>query len=153
MAYFAFSHKPRHVVASDMDHPDLMAHSLFCIVAEGSVDCFLMPCVFLKALIQASSTTSQTKLPPSRLNALWRRLEMPLGRIEQMVHPYVPEGAQPAPAPPVSLVCDEVIDWERFEQESRAAQASQVAEADQPRLGDEDLVEVIPPSLWADQGW
>lgn len=93
------------------------------------------------------------KMPPSRLNALWRRLEMPLGRIEQMVHPYVPEGAQPAPAPPVSLVCDEVIDWERFEQESRAAQASQVAEADQPRLGDEDLVEVIPPSLWADQEW
>lgn len=94
------------------------------------------------------------QMPPSRLNALWRRLEMPLGSIEQMLRPYVPEGAQPAPAPPVSLVCDEVIDWERFELESRAAVAgiSAAAAADQAR-SDEDLIEVIPPSLWADQGW
>ena len=30
------------------------------------------------------------RVPPQRLNALWRRLEMPLGTVEQMLVPYVP---------------------------------------------------------------
>ena len=90
-------------------------------------------------------------LPPARLQALWRRLEMPLGRIEQMIRPYVPEGEQPPPPAPVSLVCDEVIDWERFAQENPDQVHPRPAPAQQ--LADTDLIEVLPQPGWADEGW
>ena len=91
-------------------------------------------------------------LPPARLNALWRRLEMPLGRIEQMLRPYVPEGEQAPPPAPVSLVCDEVIDWDRYAQEN-PEQVPQQQAAPAQQVADTDLIEVIPQSLWADEGW
>ena len=43
MAYFAFSQSARHVVASDCDQPERIAHSLCCMVCEGSVVCFFTP--------------------------------------------------------------------------------------------------------------
>jgi len=98
-------------------------------------------------------------LPPSRLQALWRRLEMPLGTIEQMLQPYVPAVQQPAPiAPAPQLQADEEIDWDLFEEESRQAVAQVHAVVEEEhltvaQLGGDHLIDVIPQSEWAEQGW
>jgi len=59
------------------------------------------------------------KMPPVRMRALWRRLEMPLGFVEQMLVPYDPDAqnqalinglmAYEAPLSPMSLGGDGVV--------------------------------------------
>lgn len=97
-------------------------------------------------------------LPPSRTNALFRRLEMPLGTIEQMLTPYRPVAQAPAPLPPVSLACDEVIDWERFAEEAQRAVASVQDQAQErhlsvAELAGDHIIPVIPREMWEDMGW
>lgn len=56
------------------------------------------PLLIKRCFITSNTAPLQwySRMAPSRLNALWRRLAMPLGTIEQMFQPYVP-------VPPVPL--------------------------------------------------
>lgn len=80
-------------------------------------------------------------LPPSRTDALFRRLEMPLGKIEQMLRAYVPPVAEVVP-PAIDLADDEVIDWEELEKVLPPLERR-----------DDEVIEVIPQQMWEDLGW
>jgi len=98
-------------------------------------------------------------MPPSRLEALWRRLRMPLGTIEQMLTPYVPEVQQPPPiAPAAALQADEQIDWAQLEEDARFAIAGIHRQEPEhhltvAQLGGDEIIEVIPQEMWNDLGW
>jgi len=64
------------------------------------------PLTVKKVIITSNVPPAQWyKLPPERTAALWRRLEMPLGTVQQMLIPYT--GPDPAPAPPIDLIVDQ----------------------------------------------
>ena len=121
------------------------------------------PCHVKKVIITSNVPPMEwyKSMPPSRLQALWRRLEMPLGTIEQMLRPYEPVVQQPAPvadAPaPQQLLADEQIDWEQFEQDAANAVAAVHDQREQPlsvaQLGGDEVIEVIPREQWNDLGW
>ncbi|AUM61632.1 Rep [uncultured virus] len=99
-------------------------------------------------------------MAPLRLNALWRRLEMPLGTIEHMLVPYapvvnVPPAVADAPAP--QLLADEQVDWDQFEQDAANAVQQVHDQREQPltvaQMAGDEVIEVIPRDQWNDLGW
>lgn len=109
---------------------------------ETKGGCF--PLTVKKVIITSNIPPLQWyKLPPERLNALFRRLQMPLGTIEHMLVPYVPAVA---PAPPVF---DQVVDADFSAIMQRARLECEETPLSIEELGGDHLVPVDPHS-WID---
>jgi len=92
------------------------------------------------------------KLPPERLNALFRRLSMPLGTIEHMLVPYVPAQGPATPLAPIPE--DSPLDAQAQRLLSDAMQAGLECNEDLPltisQLGGDHLEVDSDPLAWLD---
>lgn len=92
------------------------------------------------------------KLPPERLNALFRRLSMPLGTIEHMLVPYVPAQGPATPLAPIPE--DSPLDAQAQRLLSDAMQAGLECSEDLPlsisQLGGDHLEVDSDPLAWLD---
>lgn len=92
------------------------------------------------------------KFPPERLNALFRRLSMPLGTIEHMLVPYVPAQGPATPLAPIPE--DTPLDAEAQRLLSDAMQAGLECNEDLPltisQLGGDHLDVDSDPLAWLD---
>jgi len=86
------------------------------------------PMVAKKVIITSNVPPREwySKIGENRIGALWRRLSMPLGTVEQMLTPYVPGVAAPAPLGPLPEAADLLVQpaaiyEQQFENIQRAA--------------------------------